>query len=627
MCGIVGFYKYKDSTVSIKALTDCLIKRGPDSQGIYEDEKVALGHARLSVLDLATGDQPMFSMGNDVVIVFNGEIYNFDNLRTVLAFEGASFSTQSDTEVLLWAYKLWGIESMLNRLEGMFAFALWDKEKHLFFIARDRFGEKPLYYYENEESFYFASELKALSSVIASKKIDKQALNLYFTLTYIPAPFTIYEGVRKLEAGKYISFSPQNEFKVHTYYDLASLVIENSECQYSDYQTAQSTLKDLLFHSVKQRMVADVPIGSFLSGGIDSSIISAVMAQLSDQPINTFSIGFKEKEYDESQRAQLVANHIGSNHTQFILGVDDLLSYTDEILDYFDEPFGDSSAIPSFMVAKKAREKVTVVLTGDCADEIFAGYEKYLGNHYAYKYNQLPSLIQKTISSLASIVPHTSMTNQLLRKVKKVISTASLSPADRYVHLTAMGFSTSQKLMLLNKDYQLDILNHVKRYYNEVEVDDFTKTLYSDVKLVLEGDMLVKVDRMCMMNSLEARVPFLDSKFVEFTFKLPTNYKLDGNNKKKILKDAFRDLLPEKVFNYSKKGFGLPLRIWFKEELKAELLELLSKDKIVRQGLFEWEFIKEIVEEHMTNKENHSTKLWLLFVFQKWYNKNISFLE
>ena len=623
MCGIIGFYKYKPSQVAIQDLTLLLKKRGPDAIGTFEDENVALGHARLSILDLETGDQPMFSDDKNEVLVFNGEIYNFKALRLKLESEGAVFKTSSDTEVIVKGYKAWGFKNLLLQLEGMFAIALWDLQQQQLYIARDRFGEKPFYYYQNEEGFYFSSELKGITALIKNKEIDKAALNLFFSLSYIPAPYTIYEGVYKLEPGNYITLFQDGSSTKENYYATQEVVAASLKNPYDNYEQAKSDLRELLFQSVEQRMVADVPIGSFLSGGIDSSIVSAIMAKVSNQPINTFSIGFHEKEYDESDRAQLVAKHIGSNHTQHMLSVEELLESMDDIIDYFDEPFGDSSAIPSYMVAKKAREKVTVVLTGDCADELFAGYEKYLGNYYIDKFDSLPKIAQKSLSALINTIPHSSYTNQVLRKAKKVIVGASLSEEERYVQLTSLGFSALQKSSLFKKEYKAEVTSVIARHYTEIHSDAITKTLYSDLNLVLEGDMLTKVDRMCMMNSLEARVPFLDSKIVDFAFKLPIEYKLEGSNKKKILKDAFKDLLPEQVFDFSKKGFGLPLRIWFKNELKEELLQLLNEVAIQKQGVFEADFIRKLLEEHMTNKENHSSKLWLLFVFQKWYAKNM----
>lgn len=623
MCGIIGFYKYKPSQVAIQDLTLLLKKRGPDAIGTFEDEKVALGHARLSVLDLETGNQPMFSPDKNEVLVFNGEIYNFKALRLKLESEGAIFTTSSDTEVILKGYKAWGFKNLLLQLEGMFAIALWDVQQQQLYVARDRFGEKPFYYYQNEEGFYFSSELKGITALIKNRELDKTALNLFFSLSYIPAPYTIYEGVYKLNPGTFITLSANGNSKKEKYYSTQEVVAASVLNPYDNYEQAKSDLRELLFQSVEERMVADVPIGSFLSGGIDSSIVSAIMAKVSNQPINTFSIGFHEKEYDESDRAQLVAKHIGSNHMQHMLSVEELLESMNDIIDYFDEPFGDSSAIPSYMVAKKAREKVTVVLTGDCADELFAGYEKYLGNYYSDKFNGLPKIAQKSLSALINTVPHFSYTNQVLRKAKKVIVGASLSEEERYVQLTSLGFSALQKSTLLKKAYQADVATIIAKDYTDIHSDTITKTLYSDLNLVLEGDMLAKVDRMCMMNSLEARVPFLDSKIVDFAFKLPITYKLEGSNKKKILKDTFKDLLPEQVFDFSKKGFGLPLRVWFKKELKEELLQLLDEAAVQRQGIFEADFIRKIVEEHMTNKENHSSKLWLLFVFQKWYAKNM----
>lgn len=623
MCGIIGFYKYKPSQINIHDLALLLKKRGPDAIGTFEDEHVALGHARLSVLDLETGNQPMVSDDTNEVLVFNGEIYNFKELRLKLESEGAVFTTSSDTEVILKGYKAWGFPDLLSQLEGMFAIALWDVQQQQLYLARDRFGEKPFYYYQNEDGFYFSSELKGITALIKKREIDKTALNLFFSLSYIPAPYTIYEGVHKLESGTYITLFNDGSSTKENYYSAQEMVAASLKNPYDNYEQAKTDLRVLLFQSVEQRMVADVPIGSFLSGGIDSSIVSAIMAKISEKPINTFSIGFHEKDYDESDRAQLVAKHIGSNHTQYMLSVEELLANMNDILDYFDEPFGDSSAIPSYMVAKIAREKVTVVLTGDCADELFAGYEKYLGNYYIDKFNSLPKIAQKSLSALINTIPHSSYTNQVLRKAKKVIVGASLSEGERYVQLTSLGFSALQKNILFKKEYQAEVSSVIASYYTEIHSDTITKTLYSDVNLVLEGDMLAKVDRMCMMNSLEARVPFLDSKIVDFAFKLPITYKIEGSNKKKILKDAFKDLLPEQVFDFSKKGFGLPLRVWFKNELKEELLELLDKESIQKQGVFDVDFILEIIDEHMTNKENHSSKLWLLFVFQKWYAKNM----
>ncbi len=620
MCGIVGFYKKKEVNFDIITLTACLNKRGPDASGVYSKGSVSLGHARLSIIDLATGQQPMLSDDKKLVLVFNGEIYNFKQLRNSLVNSGFNFKTQSDTEVILIGYQYWGIDTLLENLEGMFAFALWDEKLNKLFIARDKFGEKPLFYFENENGLFFASELKAIEPALLNKSINLEALNQYFSLTYIPAPLTIYNGVYKLEPGHYLSIDSSNVVSKKQFYNLKNIVENNQNNQIDDYTEAQRLLKELLFDSVEKRMVSDVPLGSFLSGGIDSSIISAIMAKISNTPINTFSIGFTEKAYDESERAQLVAKHIKANHTQHMLSVEELLTYTNEIIDYFDEPFGDSSAIPSYMVAKKAREKVTVVLTGDCADELFGGYEKYLGNYYAEKWNNYPNILKNIVTKTIYNLPHNSVTNHTLRKVKKVITSAELTDNNRYLNLTSLGYNETEKQKLFNEQLYTNSSFQSLKYYNQLNTDNqLAKTLYSDVNLVLEGDMLPKVDRMCMINSLEARVPFLDSKIVDLSFKLPNKFKINGTNKKRILKDTFGYLLPKETLSFSKKGFGIPIRIWFKNELKSELLTLLEKDFIVAQNIFNPDYIEQLVNEHMSNKENHSTKLWLLFVFQKWY--------
>lgn len=623
MCGIYGFLSKKYTQAQLETATNSLEKRGPDSLGYYFESPLGLGHRRLSIIDLSSGGQPMFSEDKNIVIVFNGEIYNFQSIKKELAILGCNFLTSSDTEVIIKAYQAWGMQGCLDKLEGMFAFALWDEKLQKLFVVRDRYGEKPLYYTSNKEGFFFASELKALKEHYSKEKLSKTALNLFFSLSYIPAPHTIYKDVFKLQPGNYLEIENNGEYKIKKFYDLKSVVQKNHNNLIKDYEQAKKELRQLLFASVEERMISDVPLGSFLSGGIDSSIVSAIMAKLSDQPIKTFSIGFKEKEYDESERAALVANHIGSEHTLHILGHEDLLAVVDETLAYFDEPFGDSSAIPSMMVAKKAREKVTVVLTGDCADELFGGYDKYLGKHYAEKYASYPSFVRTIFEKGVQWIPHNNYTNHTLRKVKKVIKAASLTPENRYLSLSSLGFQKTEKNDLLNDTFQEDVSIEILKQFNSLGIsDELTQTFYSDIHLVLEGDMLAKVDRACMINSLEARVPFLDSKIVDFSFKLPHEFKIQGTNKKRILKETFSDLLPEETMNFSKKGFGIPIRLWFQNELKTELLDLLNKELLQLQNIFNLEYIQKLIDEHMSNQENHASKLWQLYVFQKWYNKN-----
>jgi asparagine synthase (glutamine-hydrolysing) len=622
MCGIYGFVSYTFTQSQLLFGTNALEKRGPDSLGYYFSSPLGFGHRRLSIIDHNSGSQPMFSEDQSVVIIFNGEIYNFKKLRSTLKETGQVFKTESDTEVIIKAYQEYGWLSCLERLEGMFAIALWDNNLKKLYIARDRFGEKPLYYTRSNQGFFFASELKALKENYSKEKLSITAMNLFFCLSYIPAPYTIYENVYKLEPGKYLEVEQNGEFVIKDFYDLKGVVKKNKNKNICDYGKAKKELRELLYSSVEERMISDVPLGAFLSGGIDSSIISAIMARVSSDPIKTFSVGFSEKPYDESERSSLVAKHIGSDHTLFMLGYEDLLAVVDETLAYFDEPFGDSSVIPSMMIAKKAREKVTVVLTGDSADELFGGYDKYLGKYFTEKYNSYPQFLRSIFEAGVKYIPHTNFTNYTLRKVKKVIKSASLSAEDRYLSLVSLGYEKMEKEYLINYDYQEDVSGEILKHFKNLGIsDELKQTFYSDINLVLEGDMLSKVDRACMINSLEARAPFLDSRIVDFSFKLPHHFKIQGTNKKRILKDTFADLLPSKTITFSKLGFGLPLRSWFKKELNNKLCNLLNEKIIKQQDIFNWDYIEKIYNEHMSGKENHSAKLWLLFVFQSWYFK------
>ena len=623
MCGIYGFISKKYTKEDLQLATDQLKKRGPDSAGYFFKSPIGLGHRRLSIIDLSTGNQPMFSENRNNVMIFNGEIYNFLEIKKELQLLNYNFQTESDTEVILRAYEAWGLEECIAKLEGMFAFALWDEKLQKLCVVRDRYGEKPLYFTENENGFFFASELKALKEHYSKDQISKTGLNLFLSLSYIPAPYTIYDKVYKLKPAHYIEITNTGKCKVKEYYNLKQRVEQNKQKPITDYTQAKQELRKLLFSSVKERMISDVPLGAFLSGGIDSSIIAAIMAEVSPVPIQTFSIGFKEKQYDESSRAELVAKHIGAKHTLHVIGHEDLLQVVDETLAYFDEPFGDSSAIPSMIVAKKAREKVTVVLTGDCADELFGGYEKYLGKYYAEKYLSYSFLFRSLFEKSITHIPHNNYTNHTLRKIKKVITSAKLDPKNRYLELCSLGFNRENKKALLKEEYQEEVSKIITHFFDGLEDgDEWTQTFYSDIKLVLEGDMLAKVDRACMLNSLEGRVPFLDSKIVDFSFKLPHEFKIKGTNKKRILKETFADLLPEETMSFSKKGFGIPIRLWFQKELRAELEELLNPEFLVKQNIFDEVYVQKLLSEHMSNKENHGAKLWQLYVFQKWYKAN-----
>ncbi|MCL2413896.1 MAG: asparagine synthase (glutamine-hydrolyzing) [Bacteroidales bacterium] len=601
-------------------MSDKLTQRGPDAEGFYCHKNVGLGHRRLSVIDVSSGNQPIFNEDKSIAIVFNGEIYNFQELKQELQQKGHTFYTQSDTEVIIHGYEEFGIERLLNMLEGMFAFAIYDSNADTLFIARDKFGEKPLYYFQDDSAFFFASELKAINPFIETKHIDPMGLNLFLSLSYIPAPYTIYKGAQKLKQGHYLSIH-NFESQDYKYYDILT---QNIGEKYTDIEACKTDLRNLLENSVKQRMVADVPVGAFLSGGIDSSIIATLMSRFSEKPINTFTIGFREKEYDESMRAQVIADRIKSEHTVHYLGYQDALHILDDIISYYDEPFGDSSAIPSFFVAKLAKEKVDVVLTGDCADELFGGYDKYLAPFYVQKFNNLPLWVRSLCSQFVNIVPHSRFTNVLLRKMKKVIRNAEYSDFDLHYSMMCLSFSDKERRELLTKDWNADIKPHIKNVYDHYQNGSMMeKGFYTDLKVVLEGDMFVKTDRVSMMNSLETRAPFIASSIAEMAYRMPVNFKINGKQKKFILKEAFKDILPPQTLRFAKAGFGVPVDHWFRKDLKDGLIQMLSKEFVEQQGLFNYAVVQKIVDEHLRGKENHKNKLWNLFVFQKWYMKNI----
>ena len=619
MCAISGIISLTDRNVSkdiLQSMSDRMVLRGPDESGCFVEGGIGLAHRRLSIIDTATGQQPMTVDNGNIIIVYNGEVYNFKEIKHLLEEKGCDFKTESDTEVVVKAYKYYGLEKCLDMLEGMFAFAIYDKTKKKVFIVRDKLGEKPLYYYQDENNFYFASELKAFNPSLKKFTIDKMALNLFLTIAYIPAPRTIYNEIKKLEQGCYLEVDEKCNVTKHRYYDVIKIKLNDPG---DDYETAKRKIRSMVEDSVKKRMVSDVPIGAFLSGGIDSSIVCSVMSKFTDKPLNTFSIGFEQKEYDESDRAKLLAEYIGANHTQFTLHYNDVLNILDDILLYYDEPYGGSSAIAAYYVAKLAAKDVKVVLTGDCADELMGGYEKYLGSYYTTRYKKVPSFIKKPFELLVYHMPVNSRTNNFLRKAKKVIHHSKDTGFELYYDFLCVSYNDDERAKLM-KDF-VDTKAYYKELYDRIDpnLTFLQKQQLMDVGRVLEGQMFVKVDRACMHVSLENRAPFIDSSIMNYALSMNDEYKIKGRNKKRILKDAFKDLLPSDTLKFSKRGFRVPVDYWLRNELKDELLQLSSKDFIEKQGLFEYDYLKKLVDDHLSQKENNRNKLWNFYVFQKWY--------
>lgn len=625
MCGINGIISLKQFDIdSIHQMNDKIVHRGPDDEGLYLDENksysIGLGMRRLSIIDLSEGNQPMYSDDEDVVIVFNGEIYNYKALKSELESKNIKFKTNSDTEVILKMYLEYGKESF-SLLDGMFAFSIYDKRINKVFITRDFFGEKPLYYKQDNNGLIWGSELKSIISHLTKKpNISQIGIELYFSLTYIPAPYSIYEDIFKLEPNKYIEYSlEKNEFLIN---EIHSPKTDNEQQFKGSFESAKKITRELIFKSVHSRSVSDVPIGSFLSGGVDSSIISLCLARETEQKINTFSIGFEKKSFDETDKSRVVAKLLNSNHHEFIVNEKNMFSKLDDILENFDEPFSDASALPTYMVSNKTSDFLKVALTGDGGDEVFGGYNKYYINEINRKVtNILPPKIFHSIRKMTNFLVNTKDDNRGLRfKIKKTLDSIDYN-GEFYWNIISLGFK-KQELNSLLKVYS----NKTFQYYKEDLKLESPNTLQDlrniDKHLSLEGDMLVKVDRTSMLTSLECRAPFLNKEIWDFTNSLPSNFLIHKRSKKHILKEAFKDDFPTNFLEKSKQGFGVPVGDWLRGSLKNELISYIDKKDILEQDIFNYDYINNLVYKHVNGIEDNTFKVWAFYCFQKWYNNN-----
>ncbi|WP_298119883.1 asparagine synthase (glutamine-hydrolyzing) [Flavobacterium sp.] len=623
MCGINGYIaknrQPKDIIKSIlEQMNHEILHRGPDEDGFFvESDTTSIGMAmrRLSIIDLSTGKQPIFTEDQQKVILFNGEIYNFKKIKSDLEKNGISFKTSSDTEVIVKLYEKYGTASFAM-LDGMFAFSIYDKILNKVFIARDFFGEKPLYYYKNDDSFFWCSELKSLMKILPFKpNINVKALNLYFQLTYIPAPYSIYDEIFKLEANHYIEFDC-------TTFDFTINEIKQ-DFKTIDKQTKKEYIKtthDLVQESVLSRSISDVAIGTFLSGGVDSSIVSLCLSQQSNSKIDTFSIGFEKKSFDESDKSRTVAKLINSNHHEFIISEKDLTHNIDAILLNFDEPFADSSSLASYVVANKTRQYVTVALTGDGGDEVFGGYNKYYMGKLNQKYTQIVpqkahQLFSKSIGTLLNSKDDKRGKRFKLNRLLKAIN----YEGDFYYNIISLGYTDEEIEGLLKQNWlQQNSLTYYKKLIgnHNKSITDFRNI---DKIISLEGDMLVKVDRTSMLTSLECRAPFLNKEIWNFTSQIPENYLINGWDKKHILKESFAEYFPKDFLNKSKKGFGVPVGDWLRDNLKNELMSYCEKSFIEKQNIFNYEVISKLVNNHVQGKIDNTFRVWTYFCFQKWY--------
>lgn len=631
MCGITGIFAFnlvgKFNKINITNATLSMEKRGPDFQDIYIDDWVGLGHRRLCVIDTSEkAHQPMWDTTGRYGLVYNGEIFNFNELRKDLQGQGVTFRSQSDTEVLLQLFIREG-EQCLQKLNGFFAFCIYDKQEQSFFLARDRFGVKPLVYLHDEDKFIFASEMKTLLEYGIEKKVDYTSLLSYLQLNYIPAPDSIFLHVKKLLPGHCLKLSERRLTTSRWYQIPFDAVL--SEKFTGTYETAQKKFINLLEESVQRRLVADVPLGAFLSGGIDSSVVTG-LASRHKPDLHTFSIGFRdEKFFDETSYARMVAKHFKTEHTVFSLTNRDLFEHVTNILDYLDEPFADSSAINVFILSKETRKHATVALSGDGADELLGGYNK----HEALNRMLHPGMVEKTFSALEPLwktLPHSrsNKVTNFFRQAHRFAEGAALVPDERYWRwATYTDRINAENLLaperrneLLSGEYdqrRSDVLRFMTPAHN------LNHVLLTDMHLVLPNDMLTKADMMSMAHGLEIRSPFLDYNLVNFVFSLPAHFKLQGARRKKILHDAFRSMLPPKLYHRPKKGFEVPLLKWLRNEMKSMILDdLLSQKRIEEQGVFHYPEVEKLKQQlFSSNPGDVHARIWGLVVFQWWFRK------
>lgn len=639
MCGICGIIDYtnriKITEGAIRNMCVKLKHRGPDGEGIYLSNGlsaerhsgsagVGLGHRRLKIIDLSSaGHQPMSNECGNVWIVFNGEIYNYPELRKSLEANGHVFKSQTDTETIVHLYEDYGKECV-KYLRGMFAFAIWDEKNQTLLLARDRIGKKPLFYCFRDGVLSFASELIALlESGLIERAVNHKAIDFYLTYGYIPAPMTIYEDVLKLPP-RTILFLDGRGIKSEEYWNLDY----SNKIKISENDAAEEMIR-LLKDSVKIRMYSDVPLGAFLSGGLDSSAVVGLMSILSGNKVNTFSIGFNEKNYSELKYARKIAQRFNTQHHEFIVEPN-AIEILPSLVEHYGEPFADSSCIPSYYVAKLTKEYVTVALNGDGGDEVFAGYERYQGMAISRMYQNLPAFFKNTLSAAAFMLPESVNPRNRMRNLKRFFQAVNLSDEERYFRWVGI-FSHSLKKRLYKEDFinvtrqsQGEPLKFLTQYLNDHnELDIVDKLLRADTYTYLPGDLLVKVDITSMMNSLETRSPFLDQKLMEFVARLPSGYKMKNLSKKYLLKKAVKSFLPSENINRRKMGFGVPVGKWFRKELRDFLRDTLMSKTSFNRRYFNHEVVKDMFKLHLDGRVDYTFQLWTLLMLELWHKRFI----
>lgn len=627
MCGIAGFVDTSatraraSSTAGdadrarLHGMCDAIRHRGPDDEGLHLEPGAALGMRRLAIIDLATGRQPIHNEDGSIWVVFNGEIYNYAELRRDLEARGHAFYTASDTETIVHAYEQWG-EEAFGRLRGMFGIALWDRRQGALLLARDRVGIKPLYYAVDGDRLYFGSEIKAiLASGALTPDIDLRALDHYLSFLYAPRDGSIFAGVHKLPPGHLLRWQG-GRTRVRQYWQLPA-----REAAPSSERDAVEALRTVLQDAVQSHLMSEVPLGAFLSGGIDSSLVVGLMARVSSRPVRTFSIGFDDPRYNELDHARVVARHFATEHHEFVVRPD-ALGILDDLIAHFDEPFGDSSAIPTWYVSQLARRHVTVVLSGDGGDELFGGYDRYLPHPRiaAFDHWALPGS-RAVASAVWPWLPHGMTGKNFLRTVAR---------DERGRYLDQIGyFQRDEKAALFTADVRrrlrgADAESSLGAHFARLTALPWhAQMMHFDFETYLPEDILTKVDRMSMAHSLESRVPLLDNEVVEFAAQLPASLKIRGGRRKHILKEAAAGILPSDILDRPKRGFEVPVGAWFRGGLRELFSDVLLSSRARQRGYFEPRFIERLVHEHVTGRREHTLRLWSLLVFELWHRQYI----
>ena len=626
MCGIVGFVN--NGTVAadrgiLERMNCAIVHRGPDDDGFYVNACTGLGMRRLSIIDVAGGHQPIHNADRTKWIVFNGEIYNYQELRADLEKRGHSFYTNSDTEAIVHLYSECG-EECVQHLRGMFAFAIWDETDRSLFLARDRVGKKPLLYsHQPNGDLIFGSEFQALlQHPSVSRDVDFTAIDSYLSYQCVPAPQTAYKSIRKLEPGHWLRWK-DGRIETKRYW----LPDFSKKIKISEEEAIEETTR-LVRESTRLRMISEVPLGAFLSGGVDSSIVVALMAQESSTPVKTFSIGFEEEEYNELKYARRVADHVGAEYNEFVVRPN-ALDVLPTLVEHYGEPYADSSAIPTYYVAKETRQHVTVALNGDGGDESFAGYDRYSAMRIAESYNRIPKILRKVlIEAPSNLLPSSELRRSRSRDIKRFLTAAGLPTVERYFRWTS-AFDRQSKAELYTDEFSAQMngtdASSVLRSWFEVAngTGIVDATMLADQMTYLPNDLLVKVDIASMANSLEARSPFLDHKVIEFAASLPDQLKLQGRETKSLLKKVAARLVPSEVIYRNKMGFGVPIGKWFRGEMKGFVQEVLLSQKSLQRGIIRPEILNRYVHQHLTGERDYSFQLWTFLMLELWFQRFI----